>query len=153
MKRRYANKNKEGILIKRIENKYLNGYITYILFDNIEKPFIVNDSTKDICIRDNNYKWYGVYPDNGKYAITIMFNDKDNLIQYYFDISKEVGVENGMPYEDDLYLDLVITSDNKELVLDEDELLTAKEEGLITEEDVEEAYETLKFLEEKYVKN
>ena len=35
---------------------------------------------ENICIRDNNYEWIEVYPENGKYAITIMYDDKGNLI-------------------------------------------------------------------------
>lgn len=56
-------------------------------------------------------------------------------------------------YEDDLYLDLIITKDGKKIIADEDELLEARKKGEITQSDVESAYNTLKYLEEKYVNN
>ena len=37
-----------------------------------------------------------------------MFDDKLNIIQWYFDVSKFVECNNCIPYQDDLYLDLVI---------------------------------------------
>ena len=87
------------------------------------------------------------------YALTIMFDDKQNLIEWYFDVSKNVGVENGVPYDDDLYLDLVITPQGNKLVLDEDELKEALSRCEITEEDVTLAYNTLEELDKKYVQN
>lgn len=125
----------------------------FLKFKNIEKPLIVNNSRDNICIRDNNYEWIEVYPENGKYAITIIFDDNNNLIEWYFDISKNIGIENGIPFEDDLYLDMIITPDGEEIVIDENELLEAKDSGDITQKDVDSAYQTLRELEEKYVNN
>ena len=82
-----------------------------------------------------------------------MFDDKLNLIEWYFDIAKEVGVENSIPYEDDLYLDMIITPDGQKLVLDEEELLDALNRGEIIQSDVDLAHETLKKLEIMYVSN
>ena len=48
---------------------------------NIKKPLIVNNGKEFVCIKDNNYEWIEVYPDNGKYVITIMRNLKEHLIK------------------------------------------------------------------------
>lgn len=82
-----------------------------------------------------------------------MFDDNNNLIEWYFDISKKVGVENGIPFEDDLYLDMIITPTGEKIVIDENELLEAFNIGNITQEDVDSAYQTLSYLENKYVNN
>ena len=82
-----------------------------------------------------------------------MYDDKNNLIEWYFDISKEIGIENNIPYEDDLYLDMIITPTGEEIVVDEDELLAARDNNVITQKDVDDAYQALKQLEEKYVNN
>lgn len=153
MKRRFACLENDNYKIIKIENPFFNGHACFLKFQNIDKPLIVNNSINSICIKDNNYEWIELYPIDGKYAITIMYDDKGNLIEWYFDISKKIGLENGIPYEDDLYLDLIITSDGKEIIIDEDELLKALEEGYITKEDVIGAYDTLKELENKYVSN
>lgn len=126
--------------IEKIKNKWKTIHV-HCLFEPI------------LCKSHNNYEWIEVYPTNGNYVITIMYDDKGNLIDWYFDISKKIGLENGIPYEDDLYLDMIITPDGKEIVMDEDELLSAKESGDITQDDVTMAYETLKEFENKYVNN
>ena len=153
MKRRFAYNENDNFKLIKVEEPFFNGYACFLKLQNIENPLIVNNGIDEVCIRDNNYEWIEVYPTNGRYAITIMYDDKGNLIEWYFDISKNIGMENGIPYEDDLYLDMIITPDGKEIVVDEDELIGAKENGDITEEDVMSAYETLKELENKYVNN
>ena len=153
MKRRYAYNLEDNYKQLRIDEEFFKGYACYLKLQNIQKPLIVNNLKEEICIRDNGYEWIEVYPDNGKYAITIMYDDKNNLIEWYFDISKEVGIENNIPYEDDLYLDMIITPTGEEIVVDEDELLAARDNNAITQNDVDDAYQTLKELEEKYVNN
>lgn len=151
MNRRFANQIEGDYYQDRIITEYFTGYICYIKLKNIEKPTIVNNEIKNICIKDNNYEWIELYPDEGKYVLTIIFDDNNNLIEWYFDISKNIGLENGIPYEDDLYLDMIITPEGKEIVLDEEELLKAKENKEITIEDVDNAYKTLEILKEKYL--
>ncbi len=153
MKRRYANSVSGIYLQDRIISDYITGDICFIKLKDIESPLVVSNEIHKVCIKDNDYEWYLVYPDNGKYAITIVYDDKDELVEWYFDVSKKVGLENGIPYEDDLYLDLVIAPDGEYAILDEDELNNALRCGDITEEDKKEAYETLDFLINKFVNN
>ena len=153
MKRRFACDPNDNYSILEIKEPFFKGHAVFLKLQNIEKPLIVYNGEKNICIKDNNYEWIEVYPTEGKYAITIMYDDKGNLIEWYFDISKKTGLENGIPYEDDLYLDMIITPNGKKIVLDEEELLEAKDNGIITQEDVENAYKTLSELDSKYVQN
>lgn len=94
-----------------------------------------------------------MFPDKYNYVLTIMFDSNNNLIQWYFDISYNISLENDIPYEDDLYLDMIITKEEKELILDEDELFNALNKGKITQKDVNNAYKVLNYLEDKYVSN
>lgn len=153
MKRRYANKVEGEYTQKRIDEEYFKGYVCNIKIKDVSKPLIVNNGINEICIKDNNYEWFEVYPDNANYAITIMFDDNSNLIEWYFDIAKGIGIENGIPYEDDLYLDMIIMPDGQKLVLDEDELIDAFNRGEITQSDVDLAYQILKQLEIQYASN
>ena len=153
MKRRFACNPDDNFSILEIQESYFKGHVVFLKLQNIEKPLIVYNGEENICIRDNGYEWLEVYPSDGKYAITIMYDDKGNLIEWYFDISKKVGVENGIPFEDDLYLDMIITPNGKNIIIDEDELLGARDDGIITQEDVDSAYNTLKELEDKYANN
>lgn len=153
MKRRYANQAEGEFIQKRIDEDYFKGYVCYIKIKGVKQPLIVNNGISDVCIKDENYEWFEVYPDDSKYAITIMFDSNGNLIEWYFDIAKNVGIENGVPFEDDLYLDMIILPSGEKLVLDENELLAAFNNGEITQDDVNIAYKTLNELENKYVNN
>lgn len=153
MKRRFANEIEGDYLQEEIETNYFRGYACYIKTKNVKKPLIVYNGKTNICIKDENYKWIEVSPKNEKYVITIMFDNHNNLIEWYFDISKNVDVENGIPFEDDLYLDMIITPTGEKIVIDENELLDAFRVGNITREDVDQAYQTLNYLENKYVNN
>ena len=57
------------------------------------------------------------------FAITAMLDDQQKLVQYYIDVAKEYEIdERGLPYFDDLYLDVVLLPNGEIYVLDEDEL-------------------------------
>ena len=153
MKRRYANIVGADYTQKRIDEEYFKGYVCNLKFKDISNPLIIKNEIREFCIKDNDYEWFEVYPDNANYAITIMFDDKLNLIEWYFDIAKEVGIENNIPYEDDLYLDMIIMPNGQKLVLDEEELINALNKGEIMQSDVDLAYQTLKQLEDQYANN
>ena len=70
-----------------------------------------------------------------------MYNDNNEIVEWYFDISKEIGKENDMPYEDDMYLDVVLLPNGKITLLDEDELEDALNQEKITKQEFEEAYQ------------
>ena len=153
MKRRFAYDLSDDYRLLKINEPFFKGYACFLKLQNVERPLIVYNGKENICIKDNNYEWIEVYPTDGKYALTIMYDDKGKLIEWYFDISKNIGLENGIPYEDDLYLDMIITPNGEKIVLDENELLEARQKGDITQEDVDEAYKTLSMLDNKYAKN
>lgn len=156
MKKRLAdgvNNGNNEYFQKRIDNEYFNGYVCLVKIKNVEKPWLISNDGFNVCILDENYEWLEIYPDNEKYAITVMYDDKQNLIEWYFDMIKSRGIENGIPYIDDLYLDLVIGPKGEKVVLDEDELKNALDRNEITLEEFEMAYMTLRKLENKYVEN
>ena len=150
MKRRFAYSLGDNYKKIHINDEMFKGYVCDLKLNNIDKPLIVFDGKNNICIRDNGYEWIEVYPDKGNYAITIMFDQNKNIIEWYFDIAKKIGIENDIPYEDDLYLDLIITSTGEKRIIDEDELQEALENNDITKDEYEFAYYVLKELDEKY---
>ena len=83
MKRRFANAVEGQYSQKRFDEEMFKGYISNIKIQNVANPLIVNNGISKVCIKDNNYEWFEVYPDNSHYAITIMYDDKNNLIEWY----------------------------------------------------------------------
>lgn len=153
MKRRYANSVNKGnnkFIQKRIEEDYFKGYICKVNVDNVISPIIAKTKQGEMTLLGDNYEWHMLYPDGEKYALTIMYNDKKEIVEWYFDIAKELGIYNGIPYEDDLYLDLVIKPDGTYTVLDEEELKNALDKEIISKEDYDDAFLTVNRLIKMY---
>ncbi len=78
---------------------------------------------KEICIASDGYMWVQYFINGKNFAITAMLDDRHNLVQYYIDVTKEYEIDDrGLPYFDDLYLDVVLLPSGKVYVLDEEEL-------------------------------
>lgn len=157
MKKRFVNTRAENYLTKKrfiadsICDENFDADISLIdMIESNTRRCILRDNGRSDCIVDSGFKWLGVYPKGETYAITCMYNEKNELVEFYFDMIKESGVENGIPYNLDIYLDLVITPFNEKYVLDEDELEEALENKMIGTEEYNLAYNTLHKLEEKY---
>lgn len=93
---------------------------------------------KELCIAGNQYTWIQYFIDEKNFAITAMLDDQKELVQYYIDVAKDYEIdERGLPYFDDLYLDVVLLPNGKIYVLDEDELEDAYKSGDVTKEEYE----------------
>ena len=105
------------------------------------------------CIIDNDYKWLEFYDYNSRIKLTVMYNEKNEPIEWYFDIARRIGNDNGIPYEDDLYVDVLVTTDEKIKLLDKDELDAAHAKFEVNDSDYEmakkEASDLMKRLENK----
>ena len=95
-------------------------YISVKKIIDIKEPFILSNG---LCVIDNNYYIMEVIPKNENYAMRVFFNNKKEILEYYFDVSLGNGMdkETGIPYYDDLFIDVTKTKDKVD-VLDEDEL-------------------------------
>ena len=153
MKRKNGNRMPGLYIQDRIENEYFNGYLCYTKLDNIDEPLVVNNSLYDLCIIKNNYEWYQLFSLDRNYVLTIMIDENKNVIQWYFDISYKIGLDNGVPYEMDMYLDLIITKEGNIIKMDEEELIDAYNKGELTKEDLDNAYDIYTYLVDKYYNN
>lgn len=113
------------------------GDIYFYHFTEEVKKFVIPNGR---CILDNDYKWLEFYDYNSKVKLTAFYDDSNRIVEWYFDIAREIGKENGLPYEDDMYLDVLVTDIGEIILLDEDELKEALDEKIITKEEFESAY-------------
>ena len=129
-----------------------NGYAAHLKVIEANRPFMVGAEGAKICISDDGYSSLEYLPDDGNWCVFSVYDPEDKIVEWYFDITRKNGVdEEGNPYLDDLYLDIVLTPDGKVLILDEDELINAREEGLVSEEEFKMAYRVKDELLEKVV--
>lgn len=133
----YGNKNilDKEFWYKYIEEENFKGYISYLKLKEVEKEWYVpRDGREPDCIQAKDYIWLSIYPMKKNYGITAMLNDKSEIVEWYFDITNSTGIEENVPYIEDLYLDVVITNQNEIIILDEDELEEAYSNNDITKE-------------------
>lgn len=149
MKLKYADKRNDSIILKNefkmknINTEKFNGTISLINILDVTNSVSVTrpDNSKD-CLLDLDYKWLGIYPKNQKYCITVMFDNNWNLLQWYFDIAKDIcHYEDGVPYIEDLYLDVVLLPNGNHYMVDEDELKEALLKSIITQNEYNMAYD------------
>jgi predicted RNA-binding protein associated with RNAse of E/G family len=146
MKRTFANRpDWPRILKKRFKLTYIeepdfSGYLSVICIDKVREPLVIEVAGENLCLADDGFIWTQHFPKDSNYALTTMFNDRKEVVQWYFDICDGNKVSSlGIPYYDDLYLDVVLLPSEEMLLLDEDELEQALRDKDITREQYESA--------------
>jgi uncharacterized protein len=73
------------------------------------------------------------FPDGARHAVTTKIDDGGRVIHWYVDVCRAHGLgADGVPWWDDLYLDVVVRPTGEALLLDEDELELALAAGYVT---------------------
>lgn len=153
MKRKFSDRaNWRRIISKQFVSHYMDkpeftGYVTLYTIERLREPLWKEYGGKRLCLADSGYTWLQYFPQDQHYIVTAMFDDKQRIIQWYIDVCKSQGVtEQGVPWFDDLFLDIVVLPTGAVFLMDEDELDDALSEGDITQEDYELATETARHL-------
>lgn len=92
------------------------------------------------------YSWLEFYDYNSKFRLTAIYDDKGKIVEWYFDLSREIGKMNGYPYHEDWYLDVVLTPEGDVILLDEDEFDEAYKKFEMTEDEYIEGKQLVKEL-------
>ena len=153
VKRKFANLPNWPRLIKkrfgltRIDDAEFKGYISIVYIDKVTRPLILKITGKELCLVDDGYIWTQYFPQGEKYALTTMFNVDSEVVEWYFDICAGNKINyKGVPYYDDLYLDVVVLPSGEIDLLDEDELKEALKFRDITAYQYDMAYKEAKKL-------
>jgi uncharacterized protein len=125
----------QRFICQRISNAHVNGYATLLHMVDVAEPLWVTHHEQRICIADAGYTWLQIFPEGAFYTHTTMFDADGKPVQEYIDLVAEQGVGNdGIPWYDDLYLDIAWIPEETPLLLDQEELEAAHAIGAITEE-------------------
>lgn len=156
LKKRYADRhvgnkaNKTILKSISVEDDFFKGDIYFYNFIDVKDKILIPNGK---CIMDNNYKWLEFYDYSSRIKLTAIYDENNEIIEWYFDIAREIGKDNGIPYEDDMYLDVVVTPSGDVILLDEDELKEALERKEMTKDEYDEAYKIAYDLMEKLKNN
>lgn len=137
-----------------IDTDVFKGYIGLIEIEEVSEKQIWKFNGEDIVVCDKGLKWLSILPQNDYYCITAMMNEKNDILLWYIDMIAAQGIDvDGIPYIDDLYLDLVVYPDGTIVVDDMDELKDALGKNDITNEQFELAMDTSVRLKEGLLSN
>lgn len=126
-----------------VDSELVTGYIGLVEIQEVNETQVWKFNGEDIVVCDKGIKWLSILPQNDWYCITAMMNEKEEILLWYIDLIGAQGVDiDGVPYFDDLYLDLVVYPDGTIIVDDMDELEDALEKNDITQEQFKLAIET-----------
>lgn len=127
----------------RVASELITGYIGLIEVREVSEVQTWKFRGEDIVVCDKGIKWLSILPENDWYCITAMMNEKEEILLWYIDMIAAQGNDaGGIPYFDDLYLDLVVYPDGTVLVDDMEELEEALKQKDISLEQFELALAT-----------
>lgn len=106
-------------------------------------------TSKGKCFQAEGYSWLEFYDYSSKFRLTAIYDNNGDMVEWYFDLSREIGKQNGYPYHEDWYLDVVLTPDGEVIILDEDEYDEAYKKFEMTEEEYKEGKRLVQELVEK----
>ncbi len=117
-----------------LDTEEFTGHLTLIEMIEVTEKLKVRYGGEEICIAAKGYSWLQHFPKGQYYTLTTMMDEKGEIIQWYIDICHEIGMEEDIPWMDDLYLDIVKLPAGNIYLLDEEELEDALKSSIITEE-------------------
>lgn len=129
------------------KNSEIDGYIALKYIKSIRKPLTAYSNGEKYVGLDKGYSVLEYVPNNRGYNCRIFFDKLNRPLCYYFDINNGTGVENDIPWYDDLYLDVImacpaITKSGYFISLDDEkEFMIARDEGTITKEIYDKGFE------------
>jgi uncharacterized protein len=140
MKRKYADRSdwqrileKEYRLV-RCDLESFHGWVAEFKMIRVREPLFVISLGSSVCIADAGFTWLHYLRDAANHVITEMRDSSGEVVQWYIDIVLEHGLDDrGVPYFDDLYLDVVVDPDFRLEIQDADELEDALNAGVISQ--------------------
>lgn len=122
-------------------NNLYQRYASLISIEKVNGRHAFPAEDGEICLGDEGYAWLTFLPDKCNWCMTAMYDDRGNAVEWYFDMTKANGLdEQGNPYQEDLYLDVVLLPNGSIKKLDEDELQEALDDGEITKPEFDMAH-------------
>ncbi|THE12996.1 DUF402 domain-containing protein [Bacillus timonensis] len=137
LKRKYGDRSEWKRVLKRkysqtyLEENDYKGYITLLQTIKVTEPLSVSYGEKNVRIVDNGYMWLQQFPLNEHHSVTTMFDANGEIVQWYIDICLCNGVENGIPWMEDLFLDVILLPSGEIIEKDADELENTLSKGII----------------------
>lgn len=117
---------------QRIESAVFTGHVTLLCMDQVREPLVVDWQGTPLCVCDSGFSWLQQFPDNTHYAVTTQFDANGEIVQWYIDVCNRHALgTDGIPWWEDLYLDVLMVPDGRVEIADAEELDEALMAGVI----------------------
>lgn len=139
LKRKFGNRSDwkrlldKDVIHTTFDTEDFKGTVSLVKINKVTSPLNVQYEHKQICIAGDGYIWLQHFPTKEHYSLTTMFDAEGEIVQWYIDICLENGIENDVPWMDDLFLDIIIFPTGEVILKDVDELSEALSQGVIDE--------------------
>lgn len=128
---------------RQVNTDLFKGYVGILEIDKVDEKQVWKYNGKDLVVCDEGFKWLSILPQDDFYCMTAMMNAKEEILLWYIDMIADQGIDtDGVPYFEDLYLDLIVYPDGSIKEDDMDELVEALEQKNISEEQYQLAIRT-----------
>lgn len=128
---------------RQVSTDFYKGYIGLLEIKEVTEVQKWTFHENEFAVCDHGFKWLSILPQDDYYCITAMMNEKNDIQVWYIDMIAAQGIDtDGIPYFDDLYLDLIVFPNGEIKVDDMDELEEALRQGDITQEQFDLAVRT-----------
>lgn len=119
--------------IVSVQTPEFTGSLTLLQLLHVTEPLWKRIGERDYCLAASGYQWMQHWPAGTHYSLTTMFDRDNRIVQWYIDICRRQGVDDrGVPWLDDLYLDLAIVPPRDVHLLDANELADALRHGIVS---------------------
>lgn len=120
--------------VARVERPAFAGVVTLYTMLEVRAPLYKPVAGELTLIADVGFRWLQLYSADSQsqtYTVTAAFNPAEMIVQWYIDVCAAHGVDHtGIPWHDDLYLDLVANQRGAIAVIDADDLEQAVDHGM-----------------------
>jgi predicted RNA-binding protein associated with RNAse of E/G family len=130
------------------------GHVSLLVLDEVSEPLWVPLAGREVCVADAGYAWLQHFPQGARYTLTTMFDPQGRIVEWYVDICRRLGLdERGVPWYEDLYLDILISPEWEVQRIDEEDLEKAWQQGLVTTAERDQALGEADALQEQIGRN
>ncbi len=135
MKRKYADRpnwrrvEAHSFIAARVETPAFCGVASLYSIHQVREPLYKPIAGVQTLLADDGFRWLQLYSDreaSQNYVVTAMYDAQRRLVQWYIDVCSCHGVDHrGVPWHDDLYLDVIASDHGAVEILDAADLEAA----------------------------
>ena len=136
----------QELRVCRVTNPFA-GHVSLLRIHEVTEPQVWHWQGQSLTVCDRGMSWLSMMPERGCLCITAQLNADGSVVLWYIDMIDAQGVDQrGLPWFDDLYLDLIVHPNGSMAVDDRDELDAALSAGIITAQQHQAALDTFAML-------